>query len=58
MAVHDSSGAPQQVSVTIKQQKFSSEGFASTGVAGSGVLEHGWLAVGTTRDDLSLTSSC
>jgi uncharacterized protein YegL len=34
MSVPDSSGATQQLTVTIKQQKFGSEGFASTGVAG------------------------
>lgn len=31
MSVADSRGQAQQVSLTIKQQKFSSEGFASTG---------------------------
>jgi hypothetical protein len=31
MSVADRSGQVQQVSLTIKQQKFSSEGFASTG---------------------------
>jgi hypothetical protein len=31
MSIPSSSGSPLQVSLTIKQQKFSSEGFASTG---------------------------